>query len=117
MVALVLAAEDIDLDAEPEAGGMEELVAALDNFEHAQKRAQLARKEADKAVEEARKTLAAIELSGQNFPDDLLPRIDAAREARETADQALHRASKEEAKSTVASKEVEELGGKTGQDN
>ncbi|MBU1140553.1 MAG: amino acid permease [Proteobacteria bacterium] len=113
MVALVLAAEDLDLDAEPEEGGMAEVVAALDHFEHSQKRAQLARKEADKAVEAAQATLAAIELSGKNFPEDLLLRIEAAREARNTADQALHRASKEEAKSAVASKAVEELGSKT----
>ncbi len=113
MTALVLAAEDIDLDAEPEEGGMEKVVAALDHLEHAQKRAHLARKEADKAVEEAHETLAAIEGSGQNFPDDLLLRIEAAREARKSADQALHRASKEEAKSAVASQAVEELEGKT----
>ncbi|MBU0944099.1 MAG: amino acid permease [Proteobacteria bacterium] len=117
MAALVLAAEDIDLDAEPEEGGMEEVVAALDHLEHAEKRAHLARKEANNAVEEAEKTLAAIKLSGQKFPDDLLLRIAAAREAREAADQALQRASKEEAKSTVASKAVEKLGGKTESSN
>lgn len=109
MTALVLAAEDIDLDAEPEEGGMEKVVAALDHLEHAQKRAHLARKEAEKAVEEAHETLADIEGSGRTFPDDLLLRIEAAREARKSADQALHRASKEEAKSAVASKAVEEL--------
>jgi hypothetical protein len=59
-VTLVLAAEDIDLDADPEEGKAGEIAAALDNLADAEKTAQKAKKNAARASEEYDKQLTAL---------------------------------------------------------
>ena len=56
VVAMVLAAEDIDLDAEPEVGKAAEMARAADALEDAGKNAQATLKEAQEAIETAEKT-------------------------------------------------------------
>jgi len=56
VVAMVMAAEDIDLDAEPEEGKAAEMAQASDALQDAEKKAQAALKEAEEAIETAEKT-------------------------------------------------------------
>ena len=55
VTAMVLAAEDVELDAEPEEGKAGEMAETLDALEDARKQAQAAEKEAAEAVEAAEK--------------------------------------------------------------
>jgi len=67
--AIVLASEDIDLDAEPEEGLPAELAAAQDAYTDAKKRMKQARKEADAASaarDRKRQLLADAKASGEN---------------------------------------------------
>jgi amino acid transporter len=111
VVALALAAEDIDLDAEPEKGEAGELAAALDNFADAKKKAQEAEKEAAEAAEEAERKLQELEsavASGEK--EDIMARVKATIEAREKSSKATRRAAKAMAKMEDAAREVEGLG-------
>ncbi len=60
MVALVLAAEDIDLDAEPEEGKHGEVAAALDALTAVGKKAGQLEKEATKALKKAAEAVGAV---------------------------------------------------------
>ena len=111
VVALALAAEDIDLDAEPEKGEAGELAAALDNFADAKKKAQEAEKEAAEAAEEAERKLQELESAVTSGEDeDVMARVKATLEAREKSSKAARRAAKAMAKMEDAAREVEGLG-------
>jgi amino acid transporter len=111
VVALALAAEDIDLDAEPEEGEAGELAAALDNLADAKKKAQEAEKEAAEAAEEAEKKLQELESAVASGEDeDIMGRVKATLEARETSSKATRRAAKAMAKMEDAAREAEALG-------
>jgi hypothetical protein len=111
VVALALAAEDIDLDAEPEEGEAGELAAALDNLADAKKKAQEAEKEAAEAAEEAEKKLQELESAVASGEDeDIMGRVKATLEARETSSKATRRAAKAMAKMEDAAGEAEALG-------
>jgi hypothetical protein len=60
-VALVLAAEDIDLDAEPEEGKQAEVAAALDALADTEEKARKAEKAATEVTEQAEKKLSVLE--------------------------------------------------------
>jgi hypothetical protein len=112
IVALVLAAEDIDLDAEPEAGKAGEIAAALDVFSDAERRAQQAEKEAAEAAEEAEGRLREIRTAAAaGASDEEISKIEAAAlEARERANKTARRAVKALAKLEDAARTLETLG-------
>jgi hypothetical protein len=111
VVALALAAEDIDLDAEPEEGEAGELAAALDILADAKKRAHEAEKEAAEATQEAEKKLNELESAITSGDDeDLMAKVKATLEAKETASKAARRAAKASAKVEDAAREAETLG-------
>jgi hypothetical protein len=108
---LVLAAEDIALDAEPEEGRAGEMAKAMDNLSDAEKKAHKAEKMAEKASREfddKLKSLARAEAS----KDDA--RVDKAKkevfEAEAEAEKAARKAAKAEAKTQQAAEEAEKTG-------
>ncbi len=116
VVALVLAAEDIDLDAEPEEGEAGELAAALDILADAKKKAQEAEKAAAEAAEEAQKKLQELESAISSGEDkDIMARVKATLEAKEKSSKALRRAAKAMAKVEDAAREAEALGAEPAQ--
>ena len=116
IIALVLAAEDITLEAEPEEGKAAEAAAALDALSDANKRAQAAQKDAEAAetaAAEAKEKLLQLETEPGG------PQVDAAKidelkikqiEAEKQAEKAARRFAKARAKAETASKVVEDLG-------
>ncbi|MFQ5904056.1 MAG: amino acid permease, partial [Candidatus Binatia bacterium] len=111
VVALVLAAEDIDLDAEPEEGKAGELAEALDTLADAKKRAHEAEKEAAEAAEEAEKKLQELESAiASGGDEDLMAKVKATLEAKERASKTSRRAAKALAKVENAAREAETLG-------
>jgi hypothetical protein len=111
LTALVLAAEDIDLDAEPEEGKAGETAAALDAFKEAEKRAQQAEEEAVRAAEEAEKKLTELrDISKTGDDEEILNRIKTAQEAKEEAIRTARKAAKAIAKAEEASREAKALG-------
>jgi amino acid transporter len=119
IVALVLAAEDIDLDAEPEEGKAGEVAAALDAFTDTEKRAQKAEREAAEAAEEAEAELREIRAAAASgASDEEISKIEAAAlEARERANKAARQAAKALAKLEDAARTLEALGAKPAQVN
>lgn len=112
--ALVMAAEDIDLDAEPEEGTAGELAQALDTLAEAERR--VARRERE--VRRTNRTVTAIteQLSeAQNqSPEDTVTadRLTALlAEAKKQAELAFRKSAKDKAKAEDAAKEVDRLGG------
>jgi hypothetical protein len=118
VVALVLAAEDIELDAEPEAGKAGELAAALDALSDAERAADQTAKEAQRATELAEKQIEEIRSAAHSDKDDgALAEVEAAvRKAKAEALKAVLRAAKAQAKAQEAGKTVESLGGKASED-
>jgi hypothetical protein len=114
IVALVLAAEDIELDAEPEEGIAGEIAAALDILADAEKKAREAEKEAVDAKEESEKWLREIrDVTESGAKQEELSKIEAAAlEAEELARKATRRAAKAMAKLEDAARTVEALGAK-----
>jgi amino acid transporter len=116
-VALVLAAEDIDLDAEPEEGEAGEAAAVLDKAADAEKHARRAEKDAEAAREEAeavREELRRLEEKGEDReasdPSAIGAQRTAAEEAEHKAEKAFRRAAKARAKAEQAAAEAEALG-------
>ncbi len=110
--ALVRAAEDIDLDAEPEEGAAGELALALDNLYRTEKRAKEAKKEETlrrKKVENLKSRLESLELLETTEEENNLIKGLALEEKE--ADKAFRKMAKEAAKAQNALKVVEELGG------
>ena len=112
IVALVLAAEDIELDAEPEEGIAGEIAAALDTLADAEKKARQAEKDAVAAKEESEKWLREIRAATESgAKQEELSKIEAAAlEAEERAGKATRRAAKAMAKLEDAARTVEALG-------
>jgi hypothetical protein len=111
LVAVVLAAEDIDLDAEPEEGKAADMAAALDAVQDAKKSADQAAKEAVETAENAENAKARLK--------DLAPGTDAemktnlekeAQEAQNDAAQAADKVKEAEAKARLAAEEAEASG-------
>jgi beta-mannanase len=114
VTAMVLAAEDIELDAEPEEGKAGEMAEAVDALEDAQKKAQTAAKEAEKIAETAKKAKEKVEEMKAN-PEvvDSETLAAAEKEAEETEKQAVkmaRKAAKAAAKVEAAAREAEASG-------
>lgn len=112
---LVMAAEDIDLDAEPEEGDEGEAAAAMDAHADALKKAGIMDKEAADAAEALEEVSAKLEAYRSADPDAIeQQRLDelqsAVKEARERADKTTRRAAKAKAKLENAAREAEAMG-------
>jgi len=109
LVALVIAAEDIDLQAEPEEGAAAELAAALDAAADAEKEAKKAEKEALKAAEiagEKQKAWEEAREKGED-PDKLREMEEAAREAGELAEKTAREAAMTRTEAEAAARSAE----------
>jgi hypothetical protein len=115
---MVLAAEDIDLDAEPEEGRPQEIAEALDALEEALKRSHETEKNAEKAAKaalEAQKKLAGIiEGAGPGVSREIMGRIEKAAEAadmaKKKAETAAMKAAGAQAKAQQVADEAEAVG-------
>jgi len=123
VTALVLAAEDIELEAEPEEGIAGEIAAALDARADAEKKAMEAEKDvvqAEKSVSSVRKKLQqakekALESAGD---ESAVTEFEAElREAEKQAEKATRRSAKAKAKADEAGRVVAALGLQTEKDS
>jgi len=111
IVALVLAAEDIPLDAEPEEGTAGETAQKVDAMDEAKKKAEKAEKEAQKAkkeAEEKQRKKRDTEVSEVEEDQRIKAEADAA-EAEKAAEKASRKAAKARAKAEDAERDVEAL--------
>jgi len=124
ITALVLASEDIELEAEPEEGKAGEIAAALDALKDAEKRVQ----EAQKDSEAARKTVIAAKeklleqtqaqaANSKKTASEIDALQAAYKETEEQAEKAARRLAKARAKAEAASEVVEDLGVKPSKSN
>jgi hypothetical protein len=114
VTAMVLAAEDIELDAEPEEGQAGEMAEALDSLDDARKKARAAVKKAEEATEEAEKAKGKAEDLQKNpdgvDPDALAVAEKKAEEADKQAVKMTRKAAKAEAKAETAARAAESSG-------
>jgi amino acid transporter len=111
-VAMVLAAEDIDLDAEPEDGKAGETASILDRLADAEKKAQRAKKEAETAslaLDEILAQLSEME-KHKAISSKIQTMRDAMFEAEAAAERAARKAAKAEAKARQAAQEAVDAG-------
>ena len=110
---LIRAAEDIDLDAEPESGEAGRRAEVLDTLEEARQNASKAEKAADEAAERAetaRSTLAELEASPHTESGDELRIAEKEAEKAEIeAEKAMRKAAKAAARLASIEKEVEDF--------
>lgn len=112
MVALAMAAEDIDLDAEPEEGEAGEIASLIDMLKDTERRAKNAENNAKKAAREAEKKREEIESAELSDTDsEMLAQMkEEARKAQLKAEKALRRAAKASLKCEQATEEAEKIG-------
>jgi hypothetical protein len=111
LTALVRAAKDIDLEAEPEDGAAGETAAALDELATAEKRLQKMQKRAQAADAEVEKALKKVQdFSPSQSEEERMTRIKAVLEAKEQAGRAARRLAKALAKAEDAAQAAEALG-------
>jgi amino acid transporter len=114
VTAMVLAAEDIDLDAEPEEGKAGEMAEAIDALEDAGKKADTATKEAQKAtaaLEKAKEKIESIKSDPDGADSDTLAAAEKeAAEAEKQAAKMTRKAAKATAKAEAAAREAEASG-------
>ncbi len=114
VTAMVLAAEDIELDAEPEEGKAGEMAEAIDALKDAEKKAQTAAKEAEKATEAAKKAKEKAEEIKKNLqaadPEDLAAAEKEAEDIEKLAVKMTRKAAKAAAKAEAAAREAEASG-------
>lgn len=113
--ALVLAAEDIELDADPEDGAAGDMAVATDALEDADKKAKAAQKSADAAreiAETAWKKVSVFKESGAAVENRAeMDRLDqAAQKAEIEAEKAFRKAAKAKAKALDAAKNAGAFG-------
>jgi hypothetical protein len=114
--ACVLAAEDIDLDAEPEEGKAGETAEALDDLADAEIQVKELEKAAVKAAAAANEAKDNLHAMMQNADETQVDGSQIAevkklvKEAEKQAQKASRRAAKAKAKATAAAQEVEALG-------
>ncbi len=115
VAAIVMAAEDIDLDAAPEEGLAAQVAQASDEMEAARKKALAATKKAEEKKEELeglRQKLETLEQQGISGAVPLTPRNELKEEledAATTAEKAYRRAAKAKYKADEAQKAVDAL--------
>ena len=114
VTALVMAAEDIELDAEPEKGKAGEMAEMLDALEDAGKKAQAAAKEAaeaEKAAKKARKKAEDIAANPEGVDEETKSKTEkSAEEAEKQATKMTRKAAKAAAKAEIAAQEAEASG-------
>ncbi len=114
VTAMVLAAEDIELDAEPEEGKAGEMAEAIDALEDAGKKADTATREAQKAteaLEKAKEKIEAIKSDPDGTDSDTLAVAEKeATEAEKQADKLARKAAKATAKAETAARKAEASG-------
>ncbi|MBW1898847.1 MAG: amino acid permease, partial [Deltaproteobacteria bacterium] len=112
IVTLVLAAEDIDLDAEPEEGTANEIAEALDALANARKSARKAEKDAEEAAGIAEQKMQELEKGKSSGTDEqkLSEKESEAMKAEQTAIKSSRRAVKAAAKAEIAEKDAESIG-------
>lgn len=111
LVALVVAAQEIDLDAEPEEGAAGLLAGADDDLHAAQNRAKLAEEEvkaADLAVEQNLKALLDARQQGVEG-EDVAKSYDALAKSRQELDKAIRNSAKAEARVESEKQQREQL--------
>ena len=117
-VALVLAAEDVDLDAQPEEGKYAEVAAALDALKETENRAVQADKEAAEARKKAEKANAhlqrAMDEARPGIGSEEMAKIEAAVEAARKATDEAHalerKAGKAKARTIFSQRHAEAVG-------
>ena len=109
-VAMVMAAEDINLDAEPEEGPVQELSVLMDALEHAEKRALKAQQDAKIAREKAREKMQAVELSGGVMDEAQIAGLKEALSAQRHAETAMKKAARENKKTHDIAEKAEAKG-------
>ncbi|RLC18660.1 MAG: amino acid permease [Deltaproteobacteria bacterium] len=113
-VAMVLAAEDIDLEAEPEEGKAGEMASALDQLADTEKKAQKAEKEVEKAsrsLDENLAQLSEVEKS-ETEPSKVHKMRSEVFDAEAAVEKAVRKAAKAEAKIRYAAQEAVDTGAK-----
>ncbi len=112
LVAMVMAAKDVDLDAEPEEGKAGESAAALDALNDTRKKAEAAEKAAAEASEKAEQKSRELEVASTSRVDEeQISRMEAeAKGAAAEAQKASRRAAKAQAKAEEAARRVQQLG-------
>jgi amino acid transporter len=114
VTALVLAAEDIDLDAEPEEGEAAETAETLDALEDARRKAEAKAKEAAEAAEaaeKAREEAQKLAADSNDVEPDLKTKAEkTAEEAEKQAAKMARKAAKAAAKADTAAREAEASG-------
>ncbi len=118
VAALVLAAEEVDLDAEPEEGRAGEMASALDALEDARRKAGVAEKEAMNAGEAVKKAERHMEdlisKAGPGADRETMERIEKQveeiEETKKQAEKAIHREARNKAKAEEAAIAAEALG-------
>jgi amino acid transporter len=111
LVAVVLAVEDIDLDAEPEEGKAAEIAAVMDTVKETEKKADKAAKEAVKAAESAEKAKAKLEDLAPETDQEIKADLEKqAQEAQIEAELAADAAKEAEAKARLTTEEAEASG-------
>jgi hypothetical protein len=110
--AFVAAAEDIDLEAEPEEGRLAEIAEAQDALSSAQKRLARAEKEVEKAIAAAEKKEQALAASkdAAEGNDSIEARKAEVDQARAAVEQQFRKAAKAQAKLEQAEKTLKDLG-------
>lgn len=114
--ALVMAAEEIDLDAEPEEGVAGEMAKAMDDLYAAEKRLSRARHEEEKANESvdklsAKLRKAAEDLEGETISDEAADLQGVLFEAEEKLQDLHRKTAKAQVRNDDAVRYVQELGG------
>jgi amino acid transporter len=113
ITTLVLAAQDIDLDSEPESGEYAQMAEAIDTAEKARKHAEKTEAEAARAAKSAQKGAEKVqeERASGGEASDLEVLETHARSAEEEAERARRRAAKAKAKADAAEEEAETITG------
>lgn len=114
LAAMILAAEDVELDAEPEEGKAAEMAETLDALADAQKKARAAEKEvaeAAAAAKEARKKAAELAAREEGIDDKVKAEAEkAVEETERLVDKMTRKAAKAAAKAETAAREAEASG-------
>ncbi|NNL40986.1 MAG: hypothetical protein HKO79_00675 [Desulfobacterales bacterium] len=114
VVAMVLAAEDINLDAEPEEGKAAEMAQASDALKDAGKRAQTTLKEAEEAIETVEKTKNKVKnmvADSAEVTEEIKAKAEKTiRDAEKQAEKLSRKASKAAAKAEKAALDAEAAG-------
>jgi hypothetical protein len=112
--ALIMAAEDIDLDAEPEEGTSGELAEAMDKLREAERRAAKSVKAetlANAALDSIKAKIDSV-LEQDDRDDEQLSRLNTSlAKAEKAAESAFRKAAKDKTKAEDAANQVQRLGG------